>query len=237
MSIVDPLLRNDETVHSHRRPLTLSDGARTLEPKQEYWLKRPVDILFALLLLGGSLPIALLVALAIKVGSRGPLFYTQERWGRGGTTFRVYKFRTMIPESDRLFGLQQAQEHDKRITPIGRVLRAMGLDELPQVLNILWGDMSFVGPRALAVGEILSDGQGQPLHYEQLPGFYERMTVRPGLTGLATIYIPKDATPRRKFRYDSLYIRRQSLGLDVSLVALSVWISLRGKWETRHKKV
>jgi lipopolysaccharide/colanic/teichoic acid biosynthesis glycosyltransferase len=97
--------------------------------------------------------------------------------------------------------------------------------------------MSFVGPRSLAVGEIVHDETGTRIAYEEVHGFRERLAVRPGLTGLATIYIPKDVSPRRKFRYDLLYIRRQSFALDLRLLVLSFWISFRGKWETRAKKL
>ena len=97
--------------------------------------------------------------------------------------------------------------------------------------------MSFVGPRSLAIGEIVKDEKGEIIKYEDIPGFRERLHVRPGLTGLATIYIPKYSPPRRKFRYDLLYIRKQSFWLDLRLIALSFWISIRGKWETRDKKI
>ena len=183
-----------------------------------------------------SIPVFLPIALAIKLEDGGPIFYRQERWGKGGARFRVYKFRTMLPEADQRFGLKQAGENDHRITRVGRILRAMGLDELPQILNILVGEMSFVGPRSLAVGEILEDNNGTRIDYEDIPGFNERLQTQPGLTGLATIYIPKDAAPHRKFRYDLFYIRNQSICLDVHLIALSFWISFRGKWETRSKK-
>jgi len=96
--------------------------------------------------------------------------------------------------------------------------------------------MSFVGPRSLAVGEIVKDEKGRVVRYEDMPGFRERLRARPGLTGLATIYIPKDSSPRRKFRYDLLYIRKQSFWLDLRLIVLSFWISFRGKWESRGKK-
>jgi len=142
----------------------------------------------------------------------------------------------MVPDSDQDSGIKQARENDPRITRIGRILRAMGLDELPQLLNIFLGEMSFVGPRSLAVGEIVKDEKGRIVKYEDMPGFRERLHVKPGLTGVATIYIPKDASPRRKFRYDLIYIRKQSFWLDVRLIALSFWISFRGKWETRGKK-
>jgi lipopolysaccharide/colanic/teichoic acid biosynthesis glycosyltransferase len=204
---------------------------------KESILKRTLDIILSGIMLFLSVPVFLPIALAIKLEDGGPVFYRQERWGKGGTRFGVYKFRTMLPDADRKFGLIQAVENDRRITRIGRLLRAMGLDELPQILNILAGEMSFVGPRSLAVGEIVKDDNGDPLQYEHIPGFRKRLSVRPGLTGLATIYIPSDASPHRKFRYDLFYIRRQSIWLDLHLIALSFWISFRGKWETRSSKI
>ena len=105
----------------------------------------------------------------------------------------------MVANSDEEFGLKQASENDPRITKVGRVLRAMGLDELPQIINIFKGEMSFVGPRSLAVGEIVKDEKGRVMKYEDIPGFRERLRVRPGLTGLASIYIPKDAPQASSF--------------------------------------
>jgi len=182
------------------------------------------------------LPVSLLIAMAIKLEDGGAVFYRQERWGRKGSRFRAYKFRTMIPNSDEEFGLRQASENDPRITRIGRILRDMGLDELPQLLNIFLGEMSFVGPRSLAIGEMVKGNKGNMVEYEDIKGFWERLRVRPGLTGLATIYIPRDAPPCHKFRYDLLYIRKQSFWLDIRLILLSFWISFRGKWETRGRK-
>jgi lipopolysaccharide/colanic/teichoic acid biosynthesis glycosyltransferase len=202
--------------------------------KREPLLKRPLDLVLSGGMLLISAPIWALLALAIKLEDGGPVFYHQKRWGRGGTNFAVLKFRTMVPDSDRRFGVRQATEDDRRVTRIGRFMRACGLDELPQLLNIYRGEMSFVGPRALAIGE--SDSDGYALQYEQLEGFRERISVRPGLTGLATIYLPKDASARRKFRADVLYVRRPSFWLDLRLIALSFLISFRGKWETRGKK-
>jgi len=204
---------------------------------REPFLKRPFDAVLSFVMMVVSLPVSLPIALAIKLEDGGPVFYRQERWGRGGTRFRAYKFRTMMPDSDRKFGLMQAVENDSRVTGVGRLLRAMGLDELPQLINIFSGEMSFVGPRSLAVGEIVRNEEGTIIDYEDVPGFMQRLEVRPGLTSLATIYVRKDIPPRHKFRYDLLYIRRQSLGLDLRLIILSFWISFRGKWESRGRKV
>ena len=203
---------------------------------REPLLKRPLDVTFSSLMLILSAPVSLLIALAIKLEDGGPIFYRQERWGRGGARFKAYKFRTMVPHSDRVFGIKQATENDTRITRVGSVLRAMGLDELPQMISIFRGEMSLVGPRALAVGEILHDEQGRRLDYEEIPDFWKRLSVRPGLTGVTTIYKPKDISPRKKFRYDLLYIRKQSFRLDLRLILMSFWISFRGKWEHREKK-
>jgi lipopolysaccharide/colanic/teichoic acid biosynthesis glycosyltransferase len=206
-------------------------------PLREPALKRPIDFILASIGLVLSAPLWALVALAIKLEDRGPVFYKQRRWGRGEQLFVVRKFRTMVPDADKRYGIVQARESDDRITRVGRFLRACGMDELPQLLSIWKGDMSFVGPRALAVGELVDDGRGNHITYEHTPGFRERLAVRPGLTSIATIFIAKDSSPRRKFRYDMLYIRRQSTLLDIYLIALSFWISFRGKWETRGSKV
>jgi lipopolysaccharide/colanic/teichoic acid biosynthesis glycosyltransferase len=198
-------------------------------------LKRPFDIVLSTIMLVLSAPVWAAIALAITLEDRGPVFYRQERWGRAQTRFQVLKFRSMVASSDRDFGVRQATQFDRRITRVGHFLRATGLDELPQLINILRGDMSFVGPRALATAERNQDGV--PIQYEGTPGFATRLLVRPGLTGLATIYLPKDASSRLKFRTDLLYVRRLSFWLDVRLVLLSFWISFRGKWETRSEKV
>lgn len=200
-------------------------------------LKRPLDVFLSFFMMIFAAPVSLVIALAIKFEDGGPIFYRQERWGRGGARFRAYKFRTMIPNSDDIFGIRQANEKDSRATSVGRILRATGLDELPQIFNIFLGDMSFVGPRALAIGEVLYDEKGQRVNYEEIPEFWRRLSVRPGLTGIATIYKAKDIPPRKKFRYDLLYIRKQSVWLDLKLVIVSFWISFRGRWEYRGKKI
>lgn len=199
-------------------------------------LKRPFDVAVAGTGLLLSLPLWAIIALAIKLDDGGPVFFSHERWGRGKRIIHVRKFRTMVVDADRKFGAVQATVSDPRVTRVGRVLRAMGLDELPQLWSIFKGDMSMVGPRALAVGETYRDAAGRSHAYQDVPGFEERLLVRPGLTGMATVYLPKDADPRERFKIDVEYVRDPSLRRDVKLVALSLWISFRGKWETRTKK-
>lgn len=219
---------------SSGRDRTTLNGMANVSLKREPVLKRPLDATLALLGMVLSAPIWFVAAVAIKLGDRGPVFFKQARWGRGGRIFRVYKFRTMkVAPADA--PVEQALVNDRRVTRVGKVLRGMGIDELPQFINILKGDMSFVGPRALAVGEsVVIDGER--VEYEDIPGFKERLGVRPGLTGLSTIYLPKDSSPHEKFKTDLRYVNEQSFFLDLKLIVLSFWISIRGQWESREKK-
>ena len=115
-------------------------------------------------------------------------------------------------------------------------MRATAMDELPQLVNIFKGDMSFVGPRALRPGEIEAAGSGEVVAMEDIAGYKERTAVQPGLTGIAQIYAPRDVTRRHKFRYDRVYVKRRSFWLDIRLILLSFWISMRGTWEHRQRK-
>lgn len=184
-----------------------------------------------------SAPLWAIVALAIKLDDSGPVFFVQERWGRNARTFRVRKFRTMVADANAKFGAAPARPNDPRVTRVGRILRRTGMDELPQLLSICRGDMSLVGPRALAIDESYREPDGRVVAYRDIAGFDERLRVRPGLTGLATIYLPKDAHPMERFQVDVEYVRNPSVGRDVKLVALSLWISFRGKWESRESKL
>lgn len=199
--------------------------------------KRAFDVVLAGLGLLASLPLGVLIAILIKLDDGGPVFFGQERVGRGGRRFRSWKFRSMVPDGDGPGDLLPAAEADARITPVGRSLRATAMDELPQLWNIFSGDMSFVGPRALAPAEIEVGGKGQVVPLEEIPGYEARHRVRPGLTGIAQIYASRDLPRRQKFRLDLLYIRKQSFRLDLELVALSFWITFRGRWEHRGRKV
>ena len=126
--------------------------------------------------------------------------------------------------------------NDPRVTRVGRLLRATAMDELPQLWSIFRGDMSFVGPRALRPGEIEVGGDGRHRGARGRPRLRRACRVPPGLTGVAQIYAPRDIPRRQKFRYDRLYIRRQSFWLDVRLMLLSFWITFRGTWEARGRK-
>ena len=199
--------------------------------------KRVLDVLLAGVGLAVSSPVWAALAVAIKWEDGGPVFFSQERAGEGGRVFRVWKFRSMIPDAEKHVGAVQATDGDPRVTRIGRIMRATAMDELPQLWSIFVGDMSFVGPRALRPGEIEVLGSGRLEALEDVPGYAHRARVRPGLTGVAQIYAPRDIPRRNKFRYDRLYVARQSFWLDVKLIATSFWITFRGRWETRASKV
>ena len=196
--------------------------------------KRALDVVLAsigLALL--AVPWALL-ALAIKLEDGGPVFFSQARWGRGKRRIRVRKFRSMtVHDADRAV---QAAAGDRRITRVGRLMRATALDESPQLISIWKGDMRFVGPRVLPINEIQQRERDGDKPDEAIPGFDFRCRVRPGLTGLAQLYAPRDVPRRQKFRYDGLYVRRLSFWLDVRLIALSIWISVSGRWQSRGRR-
>jgi lipopolysaccharide/colanic/teichoic acid biosynthesis glycosyltransferase len=199
-------------------------------------VKRTLDVLLSGVGLVASAPLWTIIAAAIKITDRGPVFFTQTRVGERGRIFDALKFRSMIPDAERGVGPIQAAEFDPRVTRVGRFLRATAMDELPQLWNIFRGDMSFVGPRALRPEEIDADGRGVLAPLQAIPGFAERCMVPPGLTGIAQIYAPRDVSRRQKFRLDLLYIRRRSLMLDLRLILLSFWITVRGTWEHRERK-
>jgi len=199
-------------------------------------LKRSLDLLLSSMGLLLSAPLWALAALAIKLEDRGPVFFPQERWGQHQSRVRVLKFRTMIQNANPIGVTLQASADDPRITRVGRLLRATAFDELPQLLNIWKGEMSFVGPRMLPINERQHREKSGEIEDEKIPGFKERLMVRPGLTGIAQIYAPRDIPRQHKFKYDLLYIRRQSFGLDIRLILLSFWITFRGAWERKGSK-
>jgi len=199
-------------------------------------LKRALDAVLAGTGLVASAPLWALFAIAIRLEDGGPIFYAQDRVGQHGRVFKALKFRSMRPDAEARTGAIQAFVDDPRVTQIGRLMRATAMDELPQLWNILRGDMSFVGPRALRPGEIEAGSDGRLVALEDVPGFEQRIRVRPGLTGIAQIYAPRDVPRRQKFRYDRLYVKIQSPVLDLRLILVSFWISVLGTWEARGRK-
>ncbi len=192
--------------------------------------KRAFDILLSGFGLIISSPLWALIAIAIKLEDGGPVFYRQIRVGEGNREFVNYKFRSMVADSDKRWGVVPASANDPRITRVGRLLRSTAMDELPQLWNIFRGDMSFVGPRPEWV-ELVKKFR------KQIPGFDRRHCIRPGLTGFAQIYGDSELPRRQKLRYDLLYIKRRSLAVDFRLIAFSFLVTFRGGWEVRSSKV
>lgn len=208
-----------------------TESERPREELREPLYKRPLDlsILIAahVLLFPLWLALWILIPLAILVDSGRPLFYRHRRVGKNGKVFDAYKFRTMENGADQSSAIWTT-ENDARVTRVGRALRNTALDELPQLINILKGEMSFVGPRGLGTRMYGHSVQ-------QVPNFERRLAVRPGLTGMAQVYGNRD-DPAEKLSHDLEYVRKMNLWLDVKLIALSVWITLRGTWEKRGRK-
>ncbi len=187
--------------------------------------KRVLDILAALIGLVLSLPLCLLAALAVKLSSKGPVFFRQERVGQDGAVFRLIKFRTMRADAEKDSGPVWAQQNDSRVTPVGRLLRLSRVDEIPQFLNILAGQMSFVGPRPERPHFVAQLQQ-------QIPFYPLRHTVKPGLTGWAQVRHPYGASiadAQEKLRYDLYYIKNVGLLFDLNIILRTVDVILRGK--------
>jgi lipopolysaccharide/colanic/teichoic acid biosynthesis glycosyltransferase len=201
------------------------------------FLKRPFDIILSLFGIILSSPLWLIISFLIWLEDRAPIFYAQDRVGRGSRIFRALKFRSMIPDAEKGHGPIQAVENDARVTKVGRILRATAMDELPQLFNIFKGDMSFVGPRALRPNEKEVQGDPDTREIKDIQGYKDRHNVRPGLTGLTQVYLPGETPRRKKFRYDILYIKKRSFCLDMKLILLSFWITFRGRWESRQPKI
>jgi len=161
---------------------------------------------------------------AIWLEDRGPVFYTQYRLGRNGKLFKLYKFRSMIPDAERETGAVLAADNDLRVTKVGKFIRKRALDELPQVINLWKGDISLVGPRPERP-ELMHDIVGV------LPAYVERLIVKPGLTGIAQVYGRYATNPRHKLMYDRIYIRGMNPILDIKLLLYSVVLTLKAKWQ------
>ena len=161
---------------------------------------------------------------AIWLEDRGPVFYTQNRLGKNGKLFKLYKFRSMIPDAEKETGAVLAADNDLRVTRVGKFIRKRALDELPQVINLWKGDISLVGPRPERP-ELMHDIVGV------LPLYAERLIVKPGLTGIAQVYGRYATNPRHKLMYDRIYIREMNPILDIKLLVYSVLLTLKAKWQ------
>ena len=195
--------------------------------------KRPFDLAVVALAIVLLLPlwaaVWLFVPLAIYLEDRRPIFHVQERLGRAGKTFPLIKFRTMVPDAEVRTGPVWATLDDTRTTRVGRALRRFHLDEIPQLINILRGDMSLVGPRP-------ERPELARAFSRETPGFEDRLAVRPGIAGLAQAYGQHGywTHPAEKLAYDRLYIERMGPFLDLKLIFLSLWVAFRRAFNERY---
>ncbi len=219
---------SDPEVASFGERRTAEQGPGGVATRTPPPLKRLLDVVLSLIGLALTAPAWVLIPIAIKLEDGGPVLYRDTRLGEGGEPFQLLKFRTMVPAND----LPNVKGHPpgELVTRVGSVLRPTALDELPQLINVLRGEMSLVGPRAAPPEERAEDFEGRARSLDEVRGFRERLSIRPGLTGLAQTRAPRDVTYRTKFRYDRFYVENRSLWLDLKLILYSVVISLLGKW-------
>lgn len=187
-------------------------------------IKRAIDIIFSVIGFIIFSPLFLIIPLAIKLDSRGPVFYRQERVGEDGITFELLKFRSMRVDAEK-DGPVWAMEKDPRITRVGKVIRKLRFDEIPQIVNVLRGEMSFVGPRP-----------ERPFFAEKLkreiPFYYHRHAIKPGITGWAQLYYPYGASKEdalEKLKYDLYYIKNMSPFLDLTIILETIKVVLFGR--------
>ena len=210
MSVVSEVIRGRTPAPRRVEPASVADWYLPLKAAWEF--------LFALVLLVVTAPLLLLAMALVKLTSPGPVFYYQTRVGRGGRPFILYKLRSMIHQCESRTGPCWARPGDARITRIGRWLRRLHLDELPQLWNVLKGDMSLIGPRP-------ERPEFVPMLHRAIPLYHGRLQVRPGLTGLAQVQLPPDsdlASVRRKLAYDVYYVQHVNWWLDVRILLATI---------------
>lgn len=188
-------------------------------------VKRIFDIFVSLVGLILSSPLMLLTAILIKLTSRGPILYSQIRVGREGEHFKIYKFRTMRVDAEKETGPVWAATNDRRLTPIGKFLRKAHIDEIPQLINVIRGEMSIIGPRP-----------ERPVFVDQfrkqISDYEKRLVVKPGITGLAQVWHRYDETiedVKKKIKYDLLYIKKQCMWTDMQILLRTVLVVLTGE--------
>lgn len=211
--ISDVIIRGAEEIHLFDTPLLLNRNLG-LSFEQRV-IKRAMDLIMAVICFVIAAPFMLITAIAIKLYDRGPVFYSQERLTQDGKVFKVYKFRSMIVDAEKDGVARLAKQKDDRITPIGKLIRKIRFDELPQLFNILKGDMSFVGPRP--------ERPSIAKQYEEtIPEFRYRLKAKAGLTGYAQVMGKYNTTPYDKLKLDLMYIEQQSVLLDIKILLQTI---------------
>ncbi len=195
------------------------DIKKQLHRSHHFLIKRLYDIFLSIIMIILSLPVTLITALLIKLTSKGPVFYYQKRVGKDMKRFTIIKFRTMIDDAEKHTGFTLSPINDSRITPIGKILRVLRIDELPQLINVLKGDMSFVGPRPERVYFV------NKFKYK-IDSYIERFKVKPGLTGLAQIQGYYHTKPEVKIKYDLAYIYNWSFWLEIRILLETIKVIL-----------
>ena len=205
--------------------IPLIDIMPELMPEWEKKLKRISDITVSLLILTLSLPLNVLVSILIKLDSKGPIIFKQDRIGMNNKEFRIYKFRSMYLDAEKHTGPVWSQKDDPRVTRVGRILRQLRIDEIPQFFNVLKGEMSLVGPRPERPFFV-------KMLAEKLPYYKRRLKVRPGITGWAQVkhkYDENIEDVKIKLRYDLFYIENMSLRMDIKILARTIYVVIFGK--------
>ncbi len=211
--ISDILLRSAEKLHLFDTPLLLSRNVGLTFDQR--FVKRLMDIILSLAALVILSPVFIVTAVAIKVYDGGPVFFRQDRCTKDGKVFSICKFRSMIVDAEKEGHSIPATDKDPRITPVGRIIRSTRIDELPQILNILKGDMSIVGPRPERVEHV-------ELYTKEIPEFPYRMKVKGGLTGYAQVYGKYNTTAYDKLKLDLMYIQNYSVMLDIEIILQTI---------------
>ncbi|WP_240377988.1 sugar transferase [Bacillus piscicola] len=188
------------------------------------FIKRVIDLILSILILILLIPLLTVISIIIKLESKGPIFFTQDRVGEHNRVFRIYKFRTMINNAENIGTGLKISGNDPRITRVGKFLRTTSIDELPQIINILKGDMSIIGPRPTikkVVEQLSEDGK-------------KRHVVKPGITGLAQVNGRQSLNWSEKIKYDVQYVDSLSFKLDIKILFLTILVVL--KRDGVHKK-
>jgi len=222
--VFEGLTRRVPVEHIHDEWLLFAGGFYLISKEYLQKVKRLIDFTFSSLLLTVSLPLVGVTALAIKLDSKGPIFYKQKRIGKGGSEFIAWKFRSMVENAEQR-GVVWAKQNHKRVTRVGKVLRLLRIDEIPQLFNVFRGEMSLIGPRPERP-EFVKELETQILYYTV------RHTVRPGITGWAQVNYRYGASVEdalRKLEYDLYYIKNMSLLLDLKIMLKTIGVVIFGQ--------